>query len=135
MRFPVRDRGFTLIEVLIAFVIAALAVGALVRATTGAVGATHTAVRTNEAVTRAMSHLAMLSGTVLTDLDREGDEGNGFHWRIHVAADGAVAPARQFSSIPPGLVTLYRIAVVVSWFEQGRRGTVELDSVRLGPVS
>ena len=130
-----RDRGFTLIEVLIAFVIAALALGALVRATTGAIGATHIAGRTDEAVARAESHLAMLSGTMLADLDREGDEGDGFHWRIHIAADGAVAPARQFTGIPPGTVTLYRVSVVVSWSERGRSRAVELDSVRLGPVS
>ena len=130
-----RDRGFTLIEVLIAFVIAALALGALVRRPRGqSVPRTPPAAPTRRWLGR--SHTSpCCPGTVLADLDREGDEGDGFHWRIHVAADGVVAPGRQFISIPPGTVTLYRVAVVVSWSERGRSRAVELDSVRLGPVS
>lgn len=130
-----RDRGFTLIEVLIAFVIAAIAIGAFVRATTGAVVSTRTAGRTDEAVARAASRLAMLSATALGDLDQQGDEGDGFHWQVHVQAEGVATPARQFTGIPLGSVTLYRISVVISWSERGRNRTVRLESAQLGPVS
>lgn len=129
------DRGFTLIEVLIAFLIAAMAVAALVRATTGAVMSSRVAGRYDEAVARAQSHLAALSASPLTDSDRQGDEGGGFHWRVRVAAAGAAHPARQFRAIPQGAVTLYRITVTLTWTEAGRSRAVQLDSARLGPVA
>lgn len=129
------DRGFTLIEVLIAFLIAAMAVSALIRTTTGAVTAARVAGRYDEAVARAQSHMAALSASPLVDSDRQGDEGGGFHWRVQVATAGAVHPARQFKAIPQGAITLYRITVTISWTEADRGRAVRLNSSRLGPVA
>jgi len=129
------DRGFTLIEALIAFLIAAMAIMALVRATTGAVTSSRVAGRYDEAVARAQSHLAALSASPLADSDRQGDEGGGFHWRVRVAAAGTAQPARRFSAVPHTAITLYRITVTVSWTEADRSRAVQLDSARLGPVA
>jgi len=129
------DHGFTLLEVLVAFLIAAMAVAALVRATTGAVTSSRVAGRYGEAVARAQSHLAALSASPLAESDRQGDEGGGFHWRVRVAAAGTAHAASQFRSIPQGAFTLYRVSVTVSWTEGGRSRAVQLDSAQLGPVA
>jgi len=128
------DRGFTLVEVLVAFLIAAMAMAVLVRATTGAVTSSRVAGRYGEAVTRAQSHLAALSAASLADSDRQGDEGGGFHWRVQVAAAGTAHAASQFRAIPQGAFTLYRVSVTVSWTDGGRSRAVRLDSAQLGPI-
>ncbi len=128
------EHGFTLIEVLIAFLIAAAAVGAVVHAATGAVASSRAAGRYDEAVARAESHLAILSASPLGDSDRQGDEGDGYHWHVQVAAAGTAQLTGGNNAIPAGAATLYRIAVTLSWRDGGVRRAVRLDSARLGPV-
>lgn len=128
------EHGFTLIEVLIAFLIAAMAVGAVVHAATGALASSRAAGRYDEAVARAESRLASLSAAVLDDSDRQGDEGDGFHWHVQVAAAGTAQLTGKASAIPTGTATLYRITVAMSWRDGGTRRAVRLDSARLGPV-
>lgn len=128
------DHGFTLIEVLIAFLIAAAAVGAVVHAVTGAVAASRVAGRYDEAVARAESHLASLSVAPLSDSDRQGDEGDGFHWHVQVSAAGTAPLTDRANAIPAGTATLYRITVTLSWRDGAARRAVRLDSARLGPV-
>jgi len=114
-----REAGFTLLEVLVAFVIAALASIVLYRAGFSGAAAAATAARYQEAVVRAESRLASL-GT-LTALQAEqlsGDDGGGFHWQITIAPEES----------RPGL-GLYAVRVVESF---GNR-LVTLVSERLGP--
>lgn len=129
------EGGFTLIEVLIAFVIAAMAVAALMHGTTGAVTASRVAGRYDEAVARARSHLAALSASPLIDSDRQGDEGGGFHWHVKVATADTAHPAARFKAVPGNMITLYRITVTISWTEGDHSRAVRLDSARLGPVA
>ena len=51
------ERGFTLLEVLIAFVIAALALGVLFQGTAGSLGSVRVSGQYQEALSRARSHL------------------------------------------------------------------------------
>ena len=120
---------------MVAFLIAALALGVILHTTTAAVLAARVAGQTDEAVARADSHLASLRAAPLIDSDRQGDDGGGYHWRLRVASAGSVAPARSLTAIPPGTVTLYRITVTISWTEDGRRRAVQLESAQLGPVA
>ncbi len=129
-----RERGFTLLEVMVAFLIASLAVGAMARTTTVAIESTRAASRTDEAVTRAESHLAAISAAPLLDSDRQGEDGGGFHWHARISRTGVVHPAATLTDVPPGSVTLYRLTVVISWREDGRSRSMELDSAKLGPV-
>lgn len=129
------DGGFTLIEVLIAFVIAAMAVVALAHGTTGAVTSSRVAGRYDEAVARAKSHLAALSASPLIDSDRQGDEQGGYHWHARVAPAGTVHAGSQFKAVQGKAITLYRITVTISWTEGGRTRAIRLDSARLGPVA
>ena len=111
--------GFTLLEVLAAFVIAALATVVLLHA--GATGVAQNAVasRTEQAVARAQSRLASIG--VLTLPQREelsGDDGGGYAWRLNIA------PLRT-----SGGLTLYRIILT----ERFGNRAVTLTTERLAP--
>ena len=79
-----RQRGFTLLEVLIALVIAGIALATVFRAASENISATGAAARYQEAVSRARSHLDGTSVN-LTFGEQEGDDGGGFHWRVRGA--------------------------------------------------
>ena len=68
------------------------------------------------------------------DSDRQGDEGDGYHWHVQVAAAGTAQLTGGNNAIPAGAATLYRIAVTLSWRDGGVRRAVRLDSARLGPL-
>jgi len=131
------ERGFTLIEVVIAFAIAALALGILFKAATGGMIAVATAGRYEEAVSRAKSHMAAIGHEgAITEGETEGDDGSGFHWRIRIVAlaatspaDGAPAPFLQPASRKP---TLYSVEVGISWKDAGRTREFLLQSQRIG---
>jgi general secretion pathway protein I len=115
---PRPDAGFTLLEVMAAFVIAALATLVLYQAGFDGAAQTAAAARYQEAIVRAQSRLASIG--VLTPLQPEslsGDDGGGFHWRLTIAAESSTGP-----------LTLYAVSVTESF---GARA-VTLNTERLG---
>jgi general secretion pathway protein I len=112
--------GFTLLEVLIAFVIAAAALTALTRAGIDGLLALNTASRYEEALTRAQSRLATaLHGAPLLPGTLEGDDGGGFRWRVQVRlTDGPTLQplgsrgARRLMRVQ---TVLYAVSVQVWW--------------------
>ena len=112
------DRGFTLLEVLIAFLIAALALAVLFEGGLSGLRAATVSDRTMEAVSRAQSHLqAAAVGDALTPGDRQGDEGHGYHWRVRIFPI-ATGLAQQ-TAHPGPVLTLYLIRAALSWSEDG----------------
>ena len=130
------ERGFTLLEVLVAFVIAALALGVLYGGTVSGLRAARTAGRYEEAVSRARSRLATVGhGTLLAPGDRRGDDGGGFRWRVRVAPV-ATAPAASGTDAAAGPhIGLFDVSVAISWDDGGAERRVELDSQRAAPVA
>ena len=127
------DRGFTLIEVLVAFVIATVALAVLTRAGLDGLRSTTLAARYQEALTRAQSHLAAIGDTPQPS-DRQGDEGDGFHWHVRIASLAKEAVSTAGASGPPPQVSLLAVSVAISWSDGGRDGSrrsVELDSERI----
>lgn len=114
------EGGFTLLEVLVAFVILALASGLLYRGAFGGAAASATAARYQEAVVRAQSRLASLGTlTALQSEDLSGDDGGGFHWHVTILREGAA-----------GGLGLYAVRVVERFGDR----MVVLETKRLGPV-
>lgn len=133
-----RERGFTLLEVLIAFAIAALSLGALAQGVVAGLWSARTAAHHQEAVARVLSHLAALGhGAPLVPGEREGDDGDGFRWRVLVSQlAAAVVPRGPEGPSPAGArdVALYAVSVGVSWRMDGGMKEVVLDTRRVGPA-
>lgn len=121
------EAGFTLLEVLIAFIIAAAALAVLFRTAVESQTAAGIAARTQEALSRARSHLAAAEAGPLQAGERE-DNDAAYRWRVHVAPVAESAPTRAG---PPG-PTLYAVVVTVSWGEGRATRGVTLETRRLG---
>ncbi len=125
-----RDDGFTLLEVLVAFAIAALALGVLFEGAVGGLRSTRVADRTEEALSRAQSHLAAVGqGMPLGPGTQEGDDGGGYHWSVRIR------PLRSAVSTSARIV-LYAVQVTESWSAGGGGAdttrSVMLRTERLG---
>ncbi len=118
--------GFTLLEVLVAFVIAALALGVLFHGAIEGLAAVRLADRSAEALSRARSHLASVGhGVPLRTEALQGEDGGGFTWSLRLRPLGA-APMLQGGGDAqhPAHETLFEVRVTESWDgPQGRRGT------------
>ena len=135
-----QTKGFTLLEVLVAFIIAALAVVALLQAAAGGLQNARVAAHTQEAVARAQSRLAALSASIQPG-EQSGDDGGGFLWRVSIQAGAAVAMpgrARASALLDPPLsqgmdrTVLYAVTVALSWQLDGNPRQVVLATQRLG---
>ena len=124
-----RDGGFTLLEVLVAFIIAAFALGLLFQGGLGGLASATTALHYEEALSRAQSHLAAASlGDQLAASDRQGDEGGGYHWRVRVEP---VARAAAVDTTKP-VAALFEVGVEISWQEGRGTRRVTLQSQAVG---
>jgi general secretion pathway protein I len=130
------QRGFTLLEVIVALIIAGLAAVALMQSAGTGLRTTRTASMVDQAIVRARSRLtAATHGSRLIPGDTNGDDGGGFRWRLRIVpvAGAAVRPLivgpRAASSVP---VTLYGISVWIAWNEGGREHAVRLDTEQVG---
>lgn len=130
------ERGFTLLEVLVAFVIAALALGVMFDAVLGGLRATQTASHYQEALSLARSHIASVAPSDLAGRESQGDDGRGFHWKMRIAPAGTVTLARGVgddpAEAPTQQATLYAISVTVSWKGDTGERQVKLDTARIG---
>jgi len=118
------DRGFTLLEVLVALAIAMLALAALYRAGIVGVGAAREAARYDDAVSRAQSHLdTALHGGTLAPGDWQGDDGDGYRWRLQVRQMARSLPmqASLAAGPTPQAVSLYAVTVWIAWRSSGGR--------------
>lgn len=118
-----REGGFTLLEVLVAAAIAALALAVLFQGAAGGVRAARVADHVQEAVSRARSRLAVMEHGPPPPLgDQSGDDGGGFRWRSRV------------TQVASGGVVLYDIALAESWATDGGEREVALHGRRVLPV-
>jgi general secretion pathway protein I len=127
-----RGDGFTLLEVVVALAIAALALVGLFHAGSGGLFAVDTATRAEEAVQRAQSHLAAVGrDAALVQGDFTDDDGAGYRWRLRVRpVANRLTPAPDGNSA--ATTTLFDVEVAISW--PGPRGdrSVVLKTLRLG---
>jgi general secretion pathway protein I len=129
-----RARGFTLLEVVIAVVIAGLALVGLFSAGSGGLFAVDGAARVDEAVERAQSHLAAFgrAGAIVAG-ESAGDDGGGYHWSLRAQ------PMATQQSDPTGrtasAMTLFDVDVTISWRSWGHQRSVVLDTRRVGAAA
>ena len=128
------DAGFTLLEVMIAFAIAALALGVFYGGVAGGVRTAGVAAHYEAALARAQSRLAAMGGPArLIPGDTSGDDGGGYTWRVQVRQT-ASAP---FAGLPPDAArtapraALFALNVTIAWNMDGGERRVTLGTARL----
>ncbi|HXZ00350.1 MAG TPA: prepilin-type N-terminal cleavage/methylation domain-containing protein [Stellaceae bacterium] len=123
------DSGFTLIEILVAFVIAALLLGALYQIFSTGARAGQGAVTYADAVLLAESSLDALAAAPIGPGETE-DLIGGYRRSTSVRVRDALAPeAAQLELIP------YEIEVRIAWREGRRERAVALSTLRLAPLA
>ena len=124
---PERDAGFTLLEVLVAFVICALALGGFLQVFSTSLRGVERAEDTTVATLLAESKLATVGSLVPLGGDtRRGLFEDRFRWRIDSAP---LAP--DDDSAVRGPLRPYRVTVEVRWGTPSRPRSVVLTSLRL----
>lgn len=96
----------SLLEVMVAFVIAALSLGAVVNGTVDGMRTASSATRIEEALFRARSRLAATAAAPVEAI-ASGDDGGGFQWRSAVSP--VMAGGRE------GGPRLMSVQVTISW--------------------
>jgi general secretion pathway protein I len=126
------DRGFTLLEVVVALAIAALALVGLFRAGSAGLFSVDTAARAEEAVQRAQSHLAAVGrDAALVEGEFTGDDGGGYRWTVRVRPMTARQSLAQ-DGISSATTTLFNVEVAISWPARGGERSVMLRTLRVG---
>ena len=124
--------GFTLLEVVVALAIAAVALVGLFQAGSGGLFAVDTAARLEEAIQRAQSHLAAVGrDAALVQGEFTDDDGGGYRWQLRVqpiASHPALAPTVSSAGSP----TLYDVEVAILWSGRAGDRSIVLKTLRLG---
>lgn len=124
---PSRNAGFTLLEVLVAFVIAAISIGVVMRIFSGGLNNLRVADEYSRAVFIAQSKLAAVGVEAPLQLgEQAGEAGRQFHWRVDVR------PYDTGRAAQPGGAVLYEVRVDVSWSEGEKARRIELVTLRVG---
>lgn len=122
-----RSKGFSLLEVLVAFAILALSLGALMNIFSGGLRNLGHGRDYTQAALEAQSRLARL-GIIdpLVPGTRNGTLPSGDRWQTDIT---------PVSTLPTGHFTLYRIRLQVSWGQEPHPRSLTLDTLRIGPAT
>jgi general secretion pathway protein I len=120
-----KNAGFSLLEVLVALTILALALGSLLGIFSGAAQGTSLSVKTRQALDLAQSRLDVLDASGdYRGAQGAGESETGFTWRESVEA-------LQLSSTANPHVETVRVKVQISWQEGQRTRSLTLQTLRL----
>ena len=132
-----RQRGYTLIEVIVAFGVLALAMAILLGILSGATQQVRWSQDAGRAALHAQSLLAQTGvGEELKAGHTEGDFENGrYRWALDIAPwTDPTAPPRTDQPIDPGAPQLYALALQVQWGDGTPRERLQLQTLRLVAV-
>ena len=125
-------RGFSLLEVLVAFIILALALGVIMRIFSGGLGNIGVAEHYSRAVAIAESKLVAVGvESPLTEGEITGEEEQGYSWRTSVQRYQAGEQPLEEAAMP---VDLYQVEVDVTWDNTATaRRTLRFVTLRAAP--
>jgi general secretion pathway protein I len=130
-----KDAGFTLLEVMVAFVIAAIALAALYQGASASLTAVGTASLTEEATELAKSHLAAIGrGDAIAPQESSGVDGEQFSWHLSIrpvgSRDLAIDDSDRASGEKPSKGILFDVVVTESWKDGVRDRQVKIATRR-----
>jgi general secretion pathway protein I len=134
-----RQRGFSLLEILVAFTILAMSLGLLMQIFSGSLGNASVARDQAQATTLARSLLAGMGlETTLAPTQATGSVADKFQWRVEVSP--FIQAPRQGeleSQHPRAALDLWQIDVQVAWGgeSKGPARTVTMSTLRLQPAT
>lgn len=139
-RAPGRARGFSLLEVLVAFVVLSLALAVIMRIFSQGMSSVGESEHHARAVMLAESKLALLgAGIPLEEGETSGDSEDQLHWRVRLTAydpDKLKAIKDGQPQPPPLPVRLLQVEVEVSWgAAHAAPRRIRLVTVKLAPRS
>jgi general secretion pathway protein I len=138
MRRRFAQRGFSLLEVLVAFTILSLSLGLLMQIFSGSLR--------NADVTRKQAQAASLAQSLLAEIGVETPLAEGvtsgtvdsiFRWQIGVTPFQEPLPSGQMEMItPPAMIELWKVDVRVAWGEETgpSERSVDLVTLRTQPI-
>lgn len=126
------QRGFTLLEVIVAFALLALAMSLLLGSLSGASRQVRESADSSRATLHAQSLLAQLgAGDVLQPGRQEGSfEGDRYRWQLDIAPFADPLAAR--AQLDPGAPQLLDVRLVVRWGDE-RAQAMQWRTLRLAP--
>ncbi len=124
-----RSGGFTLLEVLVAFVVLAISLGVLFEIFSTGMRAQHSAEEYTRATLLAESKLAAIGITgALEEGETTGEYEDGYHWRVAIRPYRLDEPEEE-GSPPP--IEASEVVVTVAWGEGSGERSVSLTTLRL----
>ena len=128
MRRRQSQRGFSLLEVLVAFAILAVSLGVLLGIFSRATSATIASAQYSQAATLAESLLNLVGHEIpLEEGTVSGETESGFSWELTLFE---LDLSDEFPTSTPS-VTVYRINATVLWFDAGRPRRLMLATLKL----
>lgn len=129
-----RQRGYSLLEVIVAFALLALALGLLLGTLSGATRQVRWSGDAGRAALHAQSLLDTVGvGEALEPGRRDGEFDDGrYRWSLQVKP--WVEPLPPATPAPTGGPRLLELALTVQWGDGGPRERLELRSLRLAPA-
>lgn len=124
--------GFTLVEIVVAFTLVALALAALLPAFSSGLRSINSSETYLRAVLLARSTVDLVGHEIpLREGDYSGSAGNGFEWEVNVSL--LASPASERAVLPEfsGEIASFRVAVAV--LKDGER-QVTLETLRIAPL-
>lgn len=119
-----------MLEVMVAFLIAAFALAALYQGALGGLLSSRVSTQYEDATARAKSRMAAMGhGSALTPGEQSGEDGGGFSFGTRIVVVASLA-APNTERVP--VLTLYAIRVVISWGDGQTSRSVLLESKILG---
>ncbi|UNK48924.1 prepilin-type N-terminal cleavage/methylation domain-containing protein [Lysobacter sp. S4-A87] len=127
-----RQRGYTLLEVIVAFALLALALTLLLGVLSGAAWQVRGSSDAARAALYAQSLLAQVgTGEAIVAGQRDGEFEQGrYRWQMRIAPwrDRTIATARQ--QVDPNAAGLFEITLAVQWGDAGPAQRLQLRSLR-----